>query len=99
MVQLEPCCETAGCYHRLVRCKCSGEIGDECTGFYVLFIIVYFILCYFILLGSWHLCFVVKQSWHCCLLLLAELLLCPDYLSQGWVALDGAALLLPEPGY
>lgn len=40
-------------------------------------------------------CFVVKQSWHCCLLLLAEPLLRPDYLSQGsWVGQNCCSLSL-----
>lgn len=66
---------------------------------------MYWILCsihnslfYFVFIEE--LSFVLKQGWHCCVLLLAEPLSCPDYLSQGsWVALDGAELLLSEPGY
>lgn len=45
-------------------------------------------------------CFVVKQGWHHCVLLLAEPSSRLNYLSWGsWVALDGAELLLSEPGY
>lgn len=59
-------------------------------------------LFYFIFSFVEELAFVVKQGWHCCMLLLAELLSHPDYLSRGsWVALDGAEVLLSlsEPGY
>lgn len=76
MIQLEPRCETAGCYHRLVRYECSGEIGDECTGFCVVSIRVYFILFYFV--GELAFVLWVKQGWRRCVLLLAEPLSCPD---------------------